>query len=240
MRYNEKGFVEGLPLDQGDWRKLSPDQPPGIILTAAVAPPGMLMIYNYLSNTVCDELTADCEKARATPCTVYNPKEGEGVNYRETAERVSDAIEISELGVDVVRLVKSAFAEVVGPHFRKQLRSFERPEVLRYRAGGHYVPHADADTWSKSTFQWSRTLDRDISLLLYFNDGYEGGELVFPNFGFSVSPRKGLLVAFPSDHRYAHTAIDVKSGVRYAIVSWAAVKGAPRVETGTRAAVISF
>jgi predicted 2-oxoglutarate/Fe(II)-dependent dioxygenase YbiX len=240
MRYNEKGFVDGLPLASGDWRKLAPDQPPGIVLTAGVAPPGLLMIDNYLSKTVCDELAADCEKARLTPCTVYNPKDGDGAAYRATVERVLDLVELSDLGIDLVRLVKSAFAEVVGPHYRKQLRSFERPEVLRYRTGGHYVPHADAESWSKTTFQWSRSVDRDISLLVYFNDGYEGGELVFPNFGFSISPRKGLLVAFPSDHRYAHCAMEVKSGVRYVIASWAAAKGAARVETEARAAVINF
>lgn len=240
MIYNQKGFIDGMPLDRSQWRKLCPDQPPGMIVTAGVAPPGLLMVENYLSNSVCDQLAAECEAAPATPCTVYNPKEGEPVTYRETAERVSESVDIDSLGVDIVRMVRSVFSDVIAPHFRKQVRSFERPEILRYREGGHYIPHADADSWNSKTFQWTRSVDRDISLLLYFNEGYEGGELVFPNFGFSISPRKGLLVAFPSDNRYAHCAMEVKSGVRYAIVSWAAVKGAPRVETQARAGVLSF
>lgn len=240
MHYNELGFVHGLPLAYDEWRKLCPDQPNGMILTPGVAPPGVLMIDNYLSRTVSDQLFADCEAAAGAPCTVYNPKEGEGVTYRETAERVSETIAPSQMSIDVVRLVRSAFSEVIAPHYRKPLRSYEQPEILRYRKGGHYIPHADAESWSKANLQWDRSLDRDISILLYINEGFEGGELVFPNFGFSVSPRKGMLIAFPSDHRYAHAAQPVISGVRYVIVSWAAIKGGPRVETEARAAVLSF
>ena len=71
-------------------------------------------------------------------------------------------------------------------------------------------------------------IDRDLSVLIYLNDDFEGGEVNFSNFGFDIKPSSGLLIAFPSDHRYLHAAQLVTSGVRYAIVSWAAIIGGPR------------
>ncbi|MCA9540819.1 MAG: 2OG-Fe(II) oxygenase, partial [Myxococcales bacterium] len=53
----------------------------------------------------------------------------------------------------------------------------------------------------------------------------------FPRLGCRVQPRKGMLVAFPSDHRYEHAAEPTESGRRYALVSWAALRGTARSRT---------
>jgi predicted 2-oxoglutarate/Fe(II)-dependent dioxygenase YbiX len=100
---------------------------------------------------------------------------------------------------------------------------------LRYRPGGHYKPHADSENWHREQRQWVRGMDRDYSILVYLNDGYDGGELRFPNFGFRLQPRAGLLVCFPSDHRYLHEVAPVTAGTRYALVSWITARGTPRV-----------
>ena len=66
-------------------------------------------------------------------------------------------------------------------------------------------------------------------MLIYLNDGYEGGELSFYKFNYQVWPRAGAVVMFPSDHRYLHQAEKVTKGMRYAIVSWASVQGIPKI-----------
>ena len=77
-------------------------------------------------------------------------------------------------------------------------------------------------------------IDRDYSILLYLNEGYIGGEIDFPNFGLKFQPKKGLLLAFPSDARYVHAARPVTAGTRYALVSWAAAKGTIRTSLEPR------
>ena len=72
-------------------------------------------------------------------------------------------------------------------------------------------------------------MDRDLSIIIYLNGDFEGGHLDFPNFGFRLKPQSGMLACFPADHRYVHSARPVESGVRYILVSWAAVRGTPRV-----------
>lgn len=78
---------------------------------------------------------------------------------------------------------------------------------------------------------WRKAVDRDISLLIYLNDEYEGGELDFKRLAYTLRPRAGMLVWFPSDIRYEHMAKLVTSGRRYAIVSWAAASGVERVQS---------
>jgi predicted 2-oxoglutarate/Fe(II)-dependent dioxygenase YbiX len=107
---------------------------------------------------------------------------------------------------------------------------FIGPQILRYQTGGHYALHADSDHWSASQGAWVKGLDRDISLLLYLNDDFTGGELAFPVFNYTYRPRAGDLVFFPSDFRYRHQAQLVQSGVRYAIASWAAFIDEARVQ----------
>lgn len=80
--------------------------------------------------------------------------------------------------------------------------------VLRYREGQAYGMHSD-DGGTKRP--------RQISMLLYLNDGFEGGELHFPWQNYTVKPEPGLLVLFPSSFIYRHESKPVKSGIKYAI-----------------------
>ena len=56
---------------------------------------------------------------------------------------------------------------------------------------------------------WKRVVDRDVSLLIYLTEEFQGGEILFNNFQYRLKPRAGMVVYFPSDHRYVHTALPV-------------------------------
>jgi predicted 2-oxoglutarate/Fe(II)-dependent dioxygenase YbiX len=125
-------------------------------------------------------------------------------------------------------LVARAFGERIIPQ-TVAIDWYEQPQLLRYGPGGFYVYHADAYDYEEG--RWHKAADRDISLLLYINDEYTGGELEFPSLSYTLRPRAGMLVWFPSDFRYLHMAKVVTSGRRYAIVSWAAASGVERVKS---------
>ncbi len=74
--------------------------------------------------------------------------------------------------------------------------------------------------------------------LLYLSGRFTGGDLEFPRHGVRIRPRPGLLVAFPSDHRYVHTAHPVKTGERHIPVSWGTIVGSPRVHAKPRHRVV--
>ena len=76
--------------------------------------------------------------------------------------------------------------------------------------------------------------------MLYLSDDFEGGAVAFTKLGYTVQPKAGMLVAFPSDERYLHEAQPVISGTRYAIVSWASHLGVAKVRQAAPFASIHF
>lgn len=148
---------------------------------------------------------------------------------RITARRITEEVRAGVLRTRINRLVRQAFTGVISEQTGFNFDWYERPQVLRYRPGGHYDPHADAENPSQDGKHWIRNIDRDISLLIYLDDDYEGGALQFNHFNFSHQPSTGDLIFFPSDHRYMHQAIPLISGTRHVLVSWAAAQGARRV-----------
>lgn len=86
--------------------------------------------------------------------------------------------------------------------------------VLKYEGttGDHYDAHYDG---GPSNNRW-------ISAIIYLNDNYEGGELEFVHFGAKIKPKVGSIVIFPSNYAYSHIAHTVKSGTKYAVVTFIA------------------
>lgn len=239
-KLDEKGFAAGRPLKPDQWAEFYKGAPPGRVVSNNTIPPGLFVIQNYLDPAWCDALVGECDAIEGHRHPVGLEREDGSIESIFDNARISESIRPSQLKIDITSVVRQSFQPVVAQHFQMELEWFETPEILRYREGGQYSVHADADIWMTETKSWKRVLDRDLSLLLYINDEFEGGGLIFPNTGFTIVPRRGLLVAFPSDWRYIHGAYPVKEGLRYAIVSWAAAKGRPRVNTTPPDPIIRF
>lgn len=90
------------------------------------------------------------------------------------------------------------------------IKDVEPYGLLKYSSGEEYKFHYDGDTESK----------RSISVLIYLNDDYVGGEIEFPNFKVKIKPKSGTLILFPSNYAYGHIAHPVESGTKYVIVTW--------------------
>lgn len=87
-------------------------------------------------------------------------------------------------------------------------------QLLRYGEGQHFHVHCDM-IYGHAVLEFRR-----LSMVFYLNDDYEGGELVFPRQKLTLKPRAGSLVLFPPSWDYPHASLDVKSGVKYCVVSW--------------------
>jgi len=199
---------------------LSPDREP---------PHGVIVRQQWLDQDACQELEAYLVERRSLKLKVHNPKTGQDELQNV---RVAEQLDLGERRDQINKHVESAYTTVAEPSLKCRLDWFSSPVVMRYSAGGFYSRHSDSIDFDPATRQWRKMKDRDVSLLLYLNEDYEGGAITFVNFNYSHQPRTGDLLIFPSDHRYAHEAERVLSGHRYAIVSWAAKRGEPRVESG--------
>jgi predicted 2-oxoglutarate/Fe(II)-dependent dioxygenase YbiX len=88
-------------------------------------------------------------------------------------------------------------------------------QYLKYKPGGHYVPHVDKFYGCAGTQG-----DRVFTALLYLNDDYAGGSLKFPYFKTQLKPKKGSILIFPSTWEYCHCVEPVYRGERHSMVSW--------------------
>lgn len=193
-------------------------------------PYGVFVEEDYLSLRMAKELRHIADKCYGERLKVIGELSAPGnMVMVEDTRRVSDHLVLDEHQTLVNTIVKTAFRELTGRYIGRRLEWYELPQILRYKPGGFYAKHADSDNFDSSTQRWNRTIDRDLSLLIYLNDDYEGGTLWFENFNFRLRPKAGMAVLFPSDSRFVHEAEMLTRGQRYVIVSWAAVKGVSKV-----------
>lgn len=95
-------------------------------------------------------------------------------------------------------------------HNMKNLLKNHEWQVMKYDEGSFFKNHID------DSAEYSRT----VSVIVYFNDGYDGGEIEFPGFDVSYKPQSGDILIFPSSFIYNHSVKEITSGVRYAAVNW--------------------
>lgn len=212
---------------------LAEDRPP---------PRGLHVIEGYLDADQCRHLAEYADTRSGEPLMVVDTAAttANKVVRKLDPGRVTEQVDLGPRQAELEGIVRRTLIDVIEPAIAARIEWFEAPQLLRYRTGGFYKGHADSDRFDPATSTWAKVLDRDVSMLLYLNDAYTGGALSFPGFHYTLRPRPGMLVFFPSDRRYYHTAEPVLSGIRYAAVSWAAFQDVPKIHSGPTSAALSL
>jgi hypothetical protein len=78
--------------------------------------------------------------------------------------------------------------------------------ISKYFKGNSMGSHTDSYNGDTSAM---------LSIVLYLNDNYEGGELFFKKQNIKIKPEKNSLVAFPSVEPYFHESLPIISGTKY-------------------------
>jgi len=86
--------------------------------------------------------------------------------------------------------------------------------------GDSHIPHADNEREEHGRWLPNHTPQRDYTALIYLNNDFTGGELVFPDRDVVIAPKPGLFVGFPSNHKFVHAVPNVLSGKRYSLPVW--------------------
>jgi predicted 2-oxoglutarate/Fe(II)-dependent dioxygenase YbiX len=189
----------------------------------AIAPDDLtLLMAHVLQAQMTDSLVSNFEDPQDSGGTewVVNTR------IRDTQEVHLPALIAQKLS-DIHLINIDAF---IDPFYAVEVRDCEPLQILHYGIGGHYIPHVDAETLYRDDTglaMWEKTLDRDLSIVYFLNDDFEGGELVFPALEQVIRPRAGTMVCFPSDHNFIHGVNPVTEGHRYTVVTWMRIKGMP-------------
>jgi len=197
----------------------------------------ILIQPNVVTKDGCKYLTDYTRKAQKDIMAVYDADKSNKTKTDQhkidTKVRDVKCADIIPILPEVKELYDNIVINVINPFYNLTIRDSEVPQFLYYEKGGHYKPHYDAEAlWTNpdGTQQWKKSVDRDISTILFLNDDFEGGEFIFPKYRIRIRPEPGLLVAFPSTHHYLHGVEPVTSGDRIVSVCWMRVNGVPTKE----------
>jgi predicted 2-oxoglutarate/Fe(II)-dependent dioxygenase YbiX len=78
--------------------------------------------------------------------------------------------------------------------------------ISKYSTGKEMGPHIDSYGDDRSPV---------LSVVLYLNDDYEGGNLFFPQQNINIKPSAGSIAVFPSVAPYFHQSKIVTKGIKY-------------------------
>jgi hypothetical protein len=104
------------------------------------------------------------------------------------------------------------YQKLVNQHVR--VRYCSGYELLQYRPGEFFNCHVDF-IGAHPTFS-----GRQLSVVAFCNDDFEGGELFFPRQKVKIRPERGGVVLFPSSFTHPHASLPVRSGTKYSVVTW--------------------
>jgi hypothetical protein len=173
----------------------------------------IIQVENAVSAEDCRRLMTMYD--RHVDLTEVRDYTGHPVVYWDQLRDVPDAAEI------VPRLVEECLRHI---GTRLEFKDPLYPETVILAAigvRGCHSRHAD-NCRQNEQGDWvaNHTPQRDVSAIYYLNDEFDGGEIFFEGTQLTVRPRRGLLLAFPSDADHVHEVLPVCSGVRYTMPIW--------------------
>jgi len=125
-------------------------------------------------------------------------------------------------------LVISALNRRIAAASGTDVKCGEPLQVLRYRPGQEYRPHFDALPSNEN--------QRVLTMLVYLNSGYSGGETSFTRAGLTVAGRMGDALLFRNarpggspDLNAEHAGLPVSSGEKYLASRW--IRERPMIAT---------
>jgi predicted 2-oxoglutarate/Fe(II)-dependent dioxygenase YbiX len=177
------------------------------------------ILPNMIPNDVIDFYMKLNEPEKISDALVVSEGEHKTNDYRKTKW-----IEIPEIvGMTLTMNVKNLYETFLINTYQKKLMNVEPTQFLRYDVGDKYDEHNDSEDYVNGHL--TRVCNRDLSVLCYLNDDYEGGELEFTNLGLKIKPKKGMIITFPSYIEFSHRVHTVTKGTRYSMATWIETDG---------------
>jgi len=180
------------------------------------------VVQGFADPDVCEWIVARAQ-GRLGPALVFSPAAGRPIR---DPDRTGGVAGFDLLSLDlVVLLVMDRLAEACGA----PIAALEPTNVLHYAVGQQFVPHYDfLDPNLAGTAQdLARLGQRTRTMLIYLNEGFEGGETDFPLLGVPFKGRLGDLLIFDNvdgagapDRRMLHAGLPPTAGEKWVLSQW--------------------
>jgi hypothetical protein len=209
-------------IDLDAWRVAPPAR-------ALSADPAITAVEEFLAPDVCDWIT-DRARERMAPAQVIGPGALAPV---QDQIRTNSVAELGLVHTDlVVLLIRDRLSAVCG----LPVNAMEVPQVLHYAAGQEFRLHEDylLPDGPHKVRELAAHGQRAKTLLIYLNDGFEGGETDFPLLDLRFKGAKGEALMFTNvtadgspDLRMRHAGLPPSSGEKWLFSQWVRDRNAP-------------
>ena len=181
--------------------------------------PRVGVIERFIPQAFCNWLIARAQP-KLQAARLKAPAQGPHANYRTNAGAGFSLLE-SDL---ILQMINARVADAIGVPLQNQ----EPTNVLNYQRGEEYKPHFDFITASDANApELSSTGQRVATVLIYLNDGYEGGDTVFPTLNWSFKGKPGDALVFwnvneagEPDRKTLHAGAPVTRGEKWLYSKW--------------------
>lgn len=172
---------------------------------------GIYKIDNFISKGSCDflinNLSLDLQK---TPDMHISGTLGsKNTKYLELIGNYN-SYENYNVSIDLFNSIALSLADVISNVFNQQ-HMLKQTFYSVMETGGENEVHTD---------NYEESNKKDKSGLLYLNDEFTGGELVFPEQNITVYPKPGTLIFFEGTIEKPHGVNKVLSGKRHNIITF--------------------
>jgi hypothetical protein len=184
--------------------------------------PRVRLAERFATPAVCDWLLGRV-RGRMRPALMYNTaSKTEGFDPHRSCSDYQFDILNTDL---VLLLVRERIAAVT----KLPTVAMEPPRVFHYALGEEIKAHYDrcGDNVTGYGKEGGYLGDRIVTLLLYLNDDFDGGELDFPKVGFKVKGAKGDAVYFAhidaagrADPLSLHAGLKIRRGEKWVFSQW--------------------
>lgn len=126
---------------------------------------------------------------------VRKTKKGDGIRYLDPMYTITEKLKV--------------------PHDHQHIKICQ---ILHYPTGAFQHTHADNCIIDPHTGKVTRIKNWTHSAIVYLNDDFEGGEIVYPSKNFTFKPVAGHCIIHPAGAEHLHRVNPVTKGDRYCVV----------------------
>jgi hypothetical protein len=205
----------GAAVDVAGWLRI----PDGRIFSEE---PRIATIKGYLSAAACDWLIA-LGRNNLKAAQVYDAETGD---LRTDSNRNNSAAQLDLERIDAFTAFVRARISALG---NVSIAGLETSQILHYHVGEEFTEHCDFLDPSNPGHARDIAMhgQRALTVLIYLNDDYEGGETAFPALGRGFKGRKGDALVFwnltpagEPDYRTAHIGTAPTRGEKWLFSQW--------------------
>ncbi len=181
----------------------------------------ILLVEGLLEPSLCDHVIQIAECCQFKPSSIL-------INVVDTDVRSGGILALGNnegalqesTNQLLLRKVK-VIQDMLFRHYGVKFPHAEMCSILRYLPGQSYKRHVDNLLLESRFVEVANGIPtRDISIVGYLNDDFEGGETLFDRQNLKVKPKQGSVVVFPAYYTHPHQSLPVLKGKKYAFTSW--------------------